>query len=73
MLMHIVNSFSDRIYMASLRAVVQSLYYDRIIDLQRARLVLAGCDDNALRPAPAELRDTLRASIAKQLLLTNCE
>ena len=32
-------------------------------------LMLAATDDNALRPAPQELRDMIRASILKQMLI----
>lgn len=69
LLMHIVNSLSDAVDMQSLRAILQSLGYNGVITRQEAELVLAACSDNALKPADPQLRDILRASIAKQLFI----
>lgn len=70
MFMHVVNSIGDALDMASLRAMLQSMAYAGLVSREQALLILSATDDNALKPAAAADRDGLRASIAKQMLIT---
>ena len=69
LIMHTVNSVGSRLETATASAFVSNIYEAGIIDKSTARLILAAVGDKALRPiAPAD-RDTVRASIFKQLLI----
>ncbi len=68
-LMHVLNSLGDSLDMASLRAMLESLVYNGMVPVPAARLILAACTDTALRPVVPELRDAVRASVAKQALM----
>ena len=70
LLMRTVNAIGDRLDVRTAAAFVSNLSDAELIDAPTARLLLAAVGDPALRPlAPAD-RDTLRASIFKQLLVT---
>lgn len=69
LIMHTVNSVGGSLDFATASAFVSNIYETGIIDKQTARLILAASGDKALRPiAPAD-RDTVRASIFKQLMI----
>ena len=61
LIMHIVNSIGPKLDAASMRAMLRSE--------SDAHLMMAGLSDSALAPAPKEIRDQLRASIFKNMLL----
>jgi len=67
--MHIVNSIGDSLDMQSLRAILESLAGFGIVDPPKARMILSAVSDRALQPLDPMMRDTLRASIFKQILL----
>lgn len=70
LIMHTVNAVGDRLDLRTAAAFVSNIYETGLLDKSTARLLLAAVGDNALRPiAPAD-RDTVRASIFKQLLVT---
>ena len=70
LVMHIINSVGERLDKATASAFVSSIHDAGIISASIARLLLAAVSDAALRPiAPAD-RDTVRASVSKQLLVT---
>lgn len=69
LLMHTVNSVGDSLDASTARAFVMNLYDAQLADRGTARLLLAAVSDNALRPLDSTARDTLRASIFKQLLV----
>lgn len=69
MLMHVVNSLSDSIDMASVRAILDSLAASRIVGEEEALLIIAACSDNSLKAARPQTRDALRAGIVKQMLI----
>lgn len=70
LVMHIINSVGDRLDKATAAAFVSNIHDAGIIPASIARLLLAAVSDAALRPiAPAD-RDTVRASVFKQLLVT---
>ena len=52
------------------RAHVLNLVNAGVIDKQSAKLMLAATSENSLRMLPPPIRDRVRASIIKQMLLT---
>jgi transcriptional regulator CtsR len=68
--MHTVNSVGDKLDAATATAFVSNIFETGIIDKKTARLMLAAVSDKALRPIAVADRDTVRASIFKQLLVT---
>lgn len=71
MLMHVVNSIGDRLDENTARAHIMNLNNSGALDAKTAKLMLCAISDIALRPVPVEHREAARASIFKQLLLTN--
>ncbi len=67
--MHTVNSVGAAIDSSTCRAHILNLNQRGIIDATGARLMLAATGDNALRNLPAPVRDAVRASVFKQMLL----
>ncbi len=70
MIMHAVNSVGSAIDYMSCRAFVLNLTQQNLIKKEAAQLMLAAISENSLRPLPPEYRDTVRASIFKQMLLS---
>lgn len=71
MIMHAVNSIGSAIDFLSCRAYIINLAQQNLIKRELAQVMLAALSDNALRPLPPELRDEVRASILKQMLLSS--
>jgi transcriptional regulator CtsR len=69
LLMHTINAIGDEIDLASVSAMTANLVHNGVINDNTAKLVLAAVGNGALKPVPASKRDTVRASIYKQLLL----
>ncbi len=69
MLMHVVNSVGASIDESACRANIYNLNYQDIISAEASRLILAATSDRCLCEIPRSLRDTVRASIFKQMLL----
>ena len=69
LIMHTVNAIGDRIDMNSAGALIANLRQGGAITTAETKLVLSAIGNNALRPVRPEDRDTLRASILKQMLL----
>ena len=70
LIMHTVNAVGEQLDARTAAAFVSNIYEAGLVDKRTARLILAAVSDKALRPiAPAD-RDTVRASIFKQLLVT---
>ncbi len=69
LIMHTVNSVGSSLDFATASAFVSNIYETGIIDKQTARLILAAVGDKALRPISPSGRDTVRASIFKQLMI----
>lgn len=68
-LMHTVNSVGSRLDVRTAAAFTANIMEAGIIDKQTARLITVAVSDNALRPISPIDRDTVRASIFKQLLI----
>lgn len=69
-LMHVVNSVGISIDEATCRAHVYNLNYQHILSAEVSKLILAATSDQTLREAPIDVRDIIRASIFKKLLMT---
>lgn len=70
LIMHTVNCIGDSIDSAACRANVMNLLDSRAISAPAANLILAATGENSLRTLPSPLRERVRASILKQMLLT---
>lgn len=68
MLMHIINSIGSRIDGESARIFIGNLNESGLIDDGTAYLMQAALSDISYREVPQQFRDSLRASIFKQML-----
>ena len=69
LVMHTVNTIGDRLDPNTAVALVANLRQSSAINETEARLLLSAISSNALRPAQITERDSLRASILKQILI----
>ena len=69
LLMHVVNNVGDSIDEATCRAHIHNLNYQEIISADSARLILSATSDKCYRELPPQIRDRVRATIFKQMLL----
>lgn len=69
LIMHTVNHIGDGIDYATCHANVMNLLHSGAIGKQSAKLILAATGENSLRSLPAPVRDRIRASILKQMLI----
>ena len=69
LVMHTVNAVGDTLDYPTATAFVSNIYESGILDKKTARLLLSAVSDNALRPVAPAGRDTVRASIFKQMLV----
>lgn len=68
-IMHLINSIGNSIDSLSARVVIDNCLQSKVISTEVARLMCAAISNNVLRVAPVEMRDYLRASILKEMLL----
>ena len=71
MIMHTVNAIGYRVDVNTVSALVANLLQGGAISGEHARLMLSATGNSALRSAPPGERDTLRASILKQMLINS--
>ncbi len=69
LIMHTVNAVGDRIDAQTTAALVANAVDSGALTRGAGVLMLAATSDSALRPAPVEYRDAVRASILKQMLI----
>ena len=69
-IMHVVNSLGRRLDYAAAVAIIKDLAYQRFIDVASANLMLAAMSEKVLYSAPVDVRDNIRSSVFKQMLLT---
>ena len=69
LIMHTVNTIGDTVDSATASALIARLRQSGALGESETRLVMSAIGSNALRPACAEDRDNLRASILKQMLI----
>ena len=68
--MHTVNAIGDSIDLNTTAAMITNLRQNDIINDTEVRLILSAVGNNALRAVMPIERDTLRASILKQMLIS---
>lgn len=71
--MHLINSLGDEADEQTCRANLHNLYMRGILEEKEARLMAAALLDNAYRDIPQALRNRVRASVFKQMLLTTMQ
>ena len=69
MLMHIINSIGGAIDEKSARAIIINLHQNELIEADKAKLLLAGINENCYKGLEPRLRQSVRAAILKQMLL----
>ena len=69
LVMNTINSIGSAIDLRTTYAFTENLFTEKIIGPQTRRLILAATGDNALRPVEPAGRDTVRASILKNILV----
>ena len=69
LIMHTVNAIGDRLDINTAAALIANLRQSEAISKEEAILIMSAISNNALRPANPIERDTLRASILKQMLM----
>lgn len=69
-LMHIVNSIGDSIDNMTTRIVIENCLEAGLVSRETARVMAAAVSGSVMQSVPLHLRDTLRAAILKQMLLT---
>ncbi len=69
-LMHIINAVGSTIDSMSARIVVENCLQSGLITADTAKLLQSAVSDSVMRTLPIEYRDFMRASLLKQMLLT---
>lgn len=69
-LMHTLAAIGDHIDLMSARAVLINLFDNGIITARELKYIYSSVTDTALAICPMQLRDTLRASVLKSVILT---
>ena len=69
-IMHIINSIGNSVDVMTVEAIINTLYINRIMSADEAKLIMAACSNNSLS-AVVDTRDKnrIRAGIFKNLLL----
>ncbi len=70
LIMHTVNSIGDSLDFATCHANIMNLLHNGSIDAYSARLLIAATGESSLRALPPPVRERVRASIFKQMLIT---
>ena len=68
-LMHIVNSIGNSLNEVTLRVLLENCRHSGLITPQAESIMYAAVSANVMREVPYELRDRLRASLIKQMLV----
>ena len=69
LLMHVINTIGDTLDENTARILLENLTYQQVLTAKAAQLIFAAVFDKSLRQAKADLRDSLRATIFKNMLL----
>ena len=69
MIMHIINSVGQELDAGSCRAMIVNMNQSGVIDEKTAKYISAATADNTLSAVPREIRDKVRCSIFKNILL----
>lgn len=68
--MHIVNSIGTGIDSMSTRIVIENCLEAGLISKETAKLIAAAVSESVMQTVPPQFKDSLRASMLKQMLLT---
>ena len=68
--MHLINSIGDSIDTRSATGIIKELLTRNLITLPTAKLLTSAIADRPYQSIPTEYRDTMRAAILKNLLLS---
>lgn len=69
-LMHIINSIGDRIDALSTRIVLENCLETGLINHEVAKIMASAVGEKVMQEIPPVLKDSVRAAILKQMLLT---
>ncbi len=69
-LMHIINSIGEHIDALTTRIVIENCLEASLIDQKQADLMCAAVSNTVMQSVPPVLRDSLRAALLKQMLLS---
>ena len=69
LLMQVINSIGDTLDFQSAKAITSNLADSGAVETGIARVLLAAISENALHDVPKELRNAVRASIFKQVMI----
>ena len=69
LVMHLVNSIGDKIDKVTAEVMIKNLYRQQLLDRKLAKVMMVALSDRALATAPQNIRDSLRASIFKNMLI----
>ncbi len=69
-LMHIINSIGDRIDSLSTRIVLENCLETGLLSREVVRLMASAVSEKVMQEIPPILKDSVRAAILKQMLLT---
>jgi len=69
-LMHIINSIGDSLDQATARVVIDNSLHNSLVSSEAAKIMCAAMSAVVMRQVPINLRDTIRAAVIKQMLLT---
>lgn len=69
-LMHIINSIGDKVSAAYSSVILNHMLSQRLISSYDYSMISSAVSDNVYASVPQELRDVLRASILKNMLMT---
>ena len=69
-LMHIINAIGKTIDKSSVEIMIKNMLNQSIIDERTARLMMGALSERSFSDIPQEIRNSLRANIFKNMLLT---
>ncbi len=69
MVIHLINAVGDHLDDGSCRVILKNLVTDGVLADETAQMFYSAMSSSALRDVPQQLRDRVRASIFKNLLL----
>ncbi len=68
-IMHIVNSIGDNISFQTAAVILKNVIDNEYLTVREGRIILSGLADNVL-PFPLSVRDSVRATLLKSMLLS---
>jgi transcriptional regulator CtsR len=71
LLMHTVNAIGEEIDLKTSIALLSNACYGGVINEKEAKYISIAIGDNALKPVPADLKNVVRASILKHMLINS--